>query len=112
MARFRRDIRNHKSDKNGSAIQCLLVVKLTAYILELTDRRLAHAPGAAVGEIEAPLVRLGIVETQAQALEVTCRAVGFELQQIGAAIPDLADDRSALIFDPGSGATQGLQQPR
>src|SRR5437899_585972 len=39
-ARVRSDVRNYESNKNGSAIQCFLVEKFTASILELADRGL------------------------------------------------------------------------
>ena len=55
-------------------------------------------------------MRFGVVESQVQAFEVTSRAVGFELHQIGAAIPDFSDDGGSLVFDPGRGARQGMQE--
>ena len=63
---------------------------------------MAHGAVVDVGKIQAPLVGLGIVKTQVQTFEVTCWAIGHELYEIGAAIPNLADDGRALIFDPGS----------
>ena len=71
---------------------------------ELPDRGLAQGATPAVGKIQAPLVRLGVVQTEVQTFEVTCRAVGHELHQIGAAIPNFSDYGDALIFDPGSRA--------
>jgi len=53
-ARIRSDVRNYKSDKDRPAIECLLIEKLAAPILELADRRLAHSAAVAVGKIEAP----------------------------------------------------------
>src|SRR4029077_2274314 len=41
---------------------------------------------------------------------MTSGAIGLEFHQIGAAIPNLADDRSTLIFDPGSRASQRMHQ--
>jgi hypothetical protein len=55
------------------------------------------------GEIEVPLVGLWTVQTQAQTFEMTIRPIGFKLDQIGATIPNLSDDRGALVFDPGIG---------
>ena len=40
------------------------------------------------------------------------RAVGHELHQVGAAIPDLPDDGRALDLDPGRGAGQRMQATR
>src|SRR6266849_4312763 len=104
MARIRSDVRYDKSNIDGSTTKCFLVEKLAASILELADRGLAQGTVVAVGKIEAPLVGLGIVEMQVQTFEVPFRAIGLEFYQIGAAIPDLADDGSTLIFDPGGGA--------
>src|SRR5579864_7219523 len=42
MAGIRGNVRDNESNKDGSAIQCFLVEKLTATILELADRRLAQ----------------------------------------------------------------------
>jgi len=103
-ARIRSDIRHDKSNVDGSAIQWFLIEKLAASILEPADRGLSHGSVVAVRKIEAPLVGLGIVQTQAQTFEMTSWAFGCELQQIGAAIPHLADDGGTLHFDPGSGA--------
>ena len=105
MARGRRDVGYDKADEDGSAIECFLGKELAAPILELADRGLAHGAAVAACKIEAPLAGLGIVQTQIQTFEVTSRAIGLELYQIGAAIPNLADDRGALIFDPGSRAS-------
>ncbi len=101
----RRDVRYNEPNKDGSAIQCFLVVEFAASILELADRGLAQGAVVAVGKIEAPLVGLWIVETQVQTFEVPFWAIGLELYQIGAAIPNLSNDGSALKFDPGSGAS-------
>ncbi len=109
MGGIRRDVRYDESDKNGPTIQQFLIVELAAPIVELPDRGLGHDAVVAVGKIEAPLIRLRIVETQAQTFEVTGWAIGLELQQIGAAIPDLADDRRAFHVDPGRRAGQGMQ---
>ena len=57
-------------------------------------------------------MRLRIVQTQAQTFEVTCWAIGPELHQIGATIPNFADDSRAFIFDPGRGSRQPMLKPR
>ena len=61
MDRIRLDVRNDKSNKNGFAIEKLLVEKLAASILELADRGLAQCTGVAIRKIEAPLVGFRIV---------------------------------------------------
>jgi hypothetical protein len=51
-----------------------------------------------------------VVETQRQALDVAAHsAVGFELLQLRAAIPNRPGDGGAVKFDPGIGAGQGMQ---
>lgn len=72
-------------------------------ILDLAHRRLAQSATTEAGEIEVPLLGLWIVQTQAQTFEMTRRPIGFKLDQIGATIPNLSDDRGALAFDPGIG---------
>jgi len=106
MAGVWRDVRNHEANENRPAVEHLLIEKLAASILELANRRRAHRTSAAVGEVEAPLMRFGIVEAQAQALEVPCRAIGHEFQQIRAAIPNRAHNRCAVVLDPRRGARQ------
>src|ERR1700735_5404149 len=61
VARIRSDVRDNKSNKDGSGIECFLIEKLAASILELADRGLAHSTAVTVGKIEAPLMGLGIV---------------------------------------------------
>src|ERR1700676_1006309 len=99
-ARIRSDVGDNKSNKDGAAIQCFLVKKLTAASSKLADGGFAHGATPAVGKIEVPLAGLGIVETEVQTFEVTRWACGLELHQIGAAIPNLVDDGRARIFDP------------
>src|SRR5207253_704860 len=103
-ARGRSYLRYNKSNQDGPAVKRLLVVKLAAPILELADGRLAQRARTAVGKIEAPLVGLGIIETQIQSLEVAGRAIGLEFKQIGAAIPNFADNAGSLALDPLRGA--------
>src|SRR5258708_6280558 len=110
VAGIRRDVRDDKSNQDGPSAQCLLIEKLAAPVLELANRGLAQGATGAVGEVEAPLVGLGIVEAKGQGFEAACRAGDLELQEVGAAVPDFVNDRSALIFDPGRGAGQGIQE--
>src|SRR5260370_10315158 len=59
-ARIRGDVRDNKSNENGAAVQCFLVDKLTASIVEFADRGLTQRTAVTVGKIEAPLVGFGI----------------------------------------------------
>src|SRR5260370_32871780 len=99
--------RPRKSNQDGSAIGArrFCIDKLPASILEFADRRRPHGPALTCCPIEAPLLGLGIVQTEGQTLDVAgSRAIGFELLQLSPAIPNLSGDLSAVKFDPGSGA--------
>jgi hypothetical protein len=50
--------------------------------------------------------------SQAQTPDLTSRPRDVELPEAGAAVPHPADDRRAVLFDPGRGAGQRTQQPR
>src|SRR5713101_6320777 len=85
VGRIRGDVRPNKSNQDGSAIRArwFRVEKLAASILEFADRGRSNGAGLAGGPIEAPLVGLGIVQTEGQTFDVAaCRAVGFKLLQI------------------------------
>src|SRR6516162_2711761 len=58
---IRGGIRPDKSNVDGPALPKLLVIKLTASILELADHRLFYRAVLAVGPIDTPLVDLVIV---------------------------------------------------
>jgi len=88
------------------------VVELAASILEFADRGRTHGSALAGRPIEAPLAGLGIVQTQRHTFDVTARrAVGFELLQLSATIPNLSGYGSTVKFDPGCGARQGMNEP-
>lgn len=53
-----------KSNQNGPAIKRFLIVKLAAAVFELADHGHAEGTAIAAGEMEAPLMSLGIVEAQ------------------------------------------------
>lgn len=55
-------------------------------------------------------MRLGVVQAQGQTFDVRGFAIGLEFLKIGAAIPDLSGDRSAVKFDPGVGAVKGCRR--
>ena len=59
-ARIRSDLGDHKSNEDGSAIQCFLIEELATAINELADGGLTQYAIGAVGRIEAPLVGLRI----------------------------------------------------
>lgn len=102
-------VRPDKSNLDQFAVEGVLAVKLAASIFELAD--LGRDDGAilAVGPIETPLVSLWIVGAQGQTFDVTACALGLEFFELGTAIPNPAGDGSAVDFDPGVGARQGMQ---
>src|SRR6202035_5041821 len=103
MGRVRGDLRPNESNQDGSAIRVrwFRVEKLAASILEFADRGRPHGTALAGGPIEAPLVGLGIVETQGQTFDVAARrAIGFNLFQIGAAVPNFSSNGGTIKFDP------------
>ena len=62
-------------------------------------------PFFAVGTIDAPLVRLRVVEAQSQSLDVSSGTIEFDLLADGASIPDFAratkvPSNSTQVFDP------------
>src|SRR5262249_11125111 len=109
-ARVRRDVGDHEAHEDGAAVERLLVVELAAAVLERADRRRAQGAGPDVGEVEAPLPRLGVVEPQADAFEVTGRPVGDQLHEVGPAVRDGPDDGRALVLDPGRRAGERLDE--
>src|SRR5438477_8627829 len=111
-ARVRRDVGDQEAHVDGPAIERLLVIELTAPVLELAGHRLTHGARADVREIEAPLAGFGIVESQAHAFEMAGRPIGHELHQIGPAVRDAAHRARAVVLDPGLGAGQGMLQAR
>src|SRR6266404_5687215 len=107
--RIRRERRDDEANQDGAAPERVLAEKLAAPVLELAVHRRAQRTAAAVREVQAPLVRVGVVEAQAQALDGPLRAVDLELHQIGAAVPNLSHRGRAGMLDPGGGARQGMR---
>lgn len=96
--------RDHETDEDGASVEVFLVVELAASVDESADGRLSQRSAAAVGEVETPLARPRVVEPKVQAFEVAVRAVGRQLDQIGAAVPDLAHGGDTLVFQPFAGS--------
>jgi hypothetical protein len=55
-------------------------------------------------------VRLGIVEAQGEAFDVARCAIGFELLELGAAIPEFSRDARTVELDPGGGTGRRMGQ--
>src|SRR3546814_3363297 len=45
-----------------------------------------------------------------RSLEMAVRAVGRQLDQVGAAVPDLAHGGDAFVFQPFAGSRQGMRR--
>src|ERR1700683_2755564 len=98
------DVRPNESNKDRFVIQGVLAEKLAVPVLELANLGCDHGSILAVGPVKAPLVSLGIVQTERQTFEVACtRAIGFELLDLSAATPELSGNGRAVKFDPSSG---------
>src|SRR5207302_10689414 len=108
VVRIRRDVRKDLAHEDGPPLEALLIEELAAAVPELTHRRRAQRALLAVRPTEAPLVGLRVVEAQRQTFDVTPPSVDFDLLQLGAAVPDLADADRPMPRDPGGGARQRM----
>src|SRR5581483_11967240 len=106
----RADIGPHAPHHDGSSVIRLLVVKLAAPILEFADARLAQFALAAVGEVETPLVRLRVVETERENLEVPAGPVDLELTDVRATIPNAMHRVRAGVFNPATRSRKRMLQ--
>src|SRR5260370_19403108 len=109
MMGVRSDIGPDLSHKNGPAMVRFLRIELAITVFESADHRSGQLALAAVCEILAPLVGFGIVNKQGQPFEVTGRAIGLNLFQLSAAIPNSPNHDSAVEFHP-SGACGRLAE--
>src|SRR5580700_516280 len=113
MARSGSNVRPDISDKDIPAIKRLCIVKFAAAVFEFANCWDAQSTSLAAGVIKTPLVRLGVVKAERKVFDMTGGgAISFEFHQIGAAIPDLADDRSTVKINPGRGPSQWMQKSR
>jgi hypothetical protein len=112
VRRRRRDIGPRVSNQDHSTVVILLIEKFAESILKLTDdsRQTQDAFGR-VAPVETPLMRLRIVKSQRQTLDVRLpvRAVDLDLIKV-CAIPNLSAARMTFEFYPGVGAGQRVLQ--
>src|SRR6202047_1092106 len=79
VSRNRGDVRPNISSQDSPAIECVLAQELPAAILELTHAGWsANNASSAVSPVQAPLLTLGIVETQRQTFDVAGRTIRFK----------------------------------
>src|SRR5262245_18985081 len=105
------DRRDHEPDQDRpAALDRVQAEELAAAVLELADGGRGQGAAPDVGEVEAPLTRFGIVETQAQPFDAARGPGHVKLDEVGAPVPDLAYDRGALVLNPRAGARQRMLQ--
>src|SRR5689334_12095165 len=75
------DVGVDDTHQDGGTVQGFLVEEFAAPFFELTDHRRCHTTVLTTCPIQAPLMRLFIVEMQYRAHEVWCRSVDFEFRQ-------------------------------
>lgn len=110
VKRLRRDVREDEVDVDRLAMERLTIGELATAVLEVPYHRRSQKPVVARRKINAPLARLRVISAQAQSLDMARRAVEFEFEQIGAALPDLSDVCRALKLNPRVRSRQWVQQ--
>src|ERR1700739_3918267 len=94
------------------AVQCVCAVELAASVLELTDLGTGvHGAVFAVGPIDAPLVRLRVVEAQSQSLDMGAGTIECDLLDHGTSVPHFARDEGAVRLHPRLRSSKGMLQP-
>jgi len=76
-----------ETDKDRPAVERVLGVELADAILKLSDLRNYDVAILGIRPIEVPEVSLRIVGAQSEPLDMSGRAVGLELLDLGASIP-------------------------
>src|SRR4029077_3068627 len=89
-----------ETNEDGLALKIFLIEELSACAVELSNRGNLQDRVFAVGPVQAPLVRLRVVQAERDALNVSARPVDRQLAKVRAAIPELADYRSAVVINP------------
>ncbi len=107
----RSDIRPDPTNKDSSTVKWFLIKRFTAAIFKLADHGLIDGAVIAGSPIVAPLVRFGIVKPKRQTFDMTCRAICFELFEVGTAVPNPSDEGGTFILDPCRRACQRMQTP-
>jgi len=62
----RADFGNYKANQYGAGPKSFLVDEFSTAIMELANRRCSDSSAGAAGEVQAPLMRFGIVKTQGE----------------------------------------------
>src|SRR6185436_11388011 len=106
LARVRVTAADDEAHEDRAAVERFLIVELAASAPELADHWRRQRTACAVREVQTPLARIGIVETQRETLEPSSRTFHVQLHEIGTTIPHLANDRGAFVLDPRGRARQ------
>src|SRR5579862_1129304 len=102
----------NEADIDELAVQCVCAIELAPSVLKLTDLGTGvHGAVFAVRPVDAPLVRLRVVEAQSQSLDVTAGTIEFDLLKAGASVPHFASDEGAIELDPGVRSGEGMLEP-
>src|ERR1700722_452386 len=88
-------------DQDHPTVEFLVIEKFASAVFKFADGGNAERSDAAVREVQAPLMRLGIVKPQRNAFDVAAGAIDFQFHHVGAAIPDFPDHGRAVVLDPG-----------
>src|SRR5580692_3361342 len=108
MTGIRGYLRPNIPNQHHSAINCFLIVKLATPVMKFAYRWHPYGSNFAVREIQAPLVRLRVIQMHIQSFHVTRRTIRLEFDDIAFSVPDLAHHRSALVFAPGVRASKRM----
>ena len=90
IARILRDVGPAEPDKDRSSLEELLVVELAHAVLVLANHGILQRRCCGVCPMQAPLMRMRVVEPQRQPFNVPCRTVRLQLVEVGAATPHLS----------------------
>ncbi len=114
---------SHTSHKDGTALVVFLIVKLAAVTRELADHwRQAESPVIDIDQVDAPLVRCRVIESQGLRLDVQflVGAGDIELFKVRVALEDLllwfempsySTDTFELLSRSGRRLTCAFQSP-
>ena len=112
MWNVRVGVSSNEADVDELAVQCVCAVELATSVLELTGLRTrVHRAVFAVGPLDAPLVRLRVVEAQSQSLDVAAGTIEFDLLDDGPSVPHVARDEGAVKLHPRLRSSKGMLEP-
>src|SRR5580693_4382157 len=114
VRRLGRNIEPDIAHKNGASFVFLLIEKLTAIPGKASDHgRQTKSPLVEIDEIDAPLMRSGIVEAQRLCFDVKLliSAGHVELFEVRVAVEKLLVVRDSVVLDPDIGFIKTIRQP-